>query len=82
MLVIFAKVSFGRALEAWGGLGELGGCFGMLWEALGRLWGGSGEALGRLWGGFGEAWGRLGGGLEGLGKTLGPARRPAARRYI
>ena len=75
---ILAKVSFGRVLEALGGLGELGGCFGMLWEALGRLW----EALGRHWGGFAEAWGRLGGGLGGLGKTSGPARRPPARLYI
>ena len=47
-------MSFGKALEAWGGpwpsLGDALGCFG-------RLWGGFGEALGRLWGGFGEAWG-------------------------
>ena len=47
-------MSFGKALEAWGGLGR---AWGMLWDALGgsvetlgRLWGGSGEALGRLWG--------------------------------
>ena len=77
---ISAKVSFGEALEALGGLGELGGCFGRLWGGFGEALGGFGEAL---WRQDGE---RLGGGSGGAAlrrsKEKGKMRKSTKKKQV